>query len=215
MDSDERLSRFRKMLRSMKEQHLQVPLFISISMDPPFENSIQDIVEKYSMFTFFIQNDKRSQFEHYSFLAETISSYDIENTWCIFTDDDDFSHPSRTSVFNDHLHNVDQCNIDVVYDTCVLTQFEDLNGTITSVRSSKSLEYVTIACKLRVLRDFLSKAKGNLCKAGCDMVFSAYTSCKTSYQSFHSDQWLYEYTVRPGCNRSKAYGDKICWAGLL
>jgi len=205
INGEKRLSNFQKMLKSIAGQKVKVPLFVSISaISDEIRIEIEKITKMYPSFTFFIQDKKLTQFEHYTFLANTALSYDPELTWCIFTDDDDISHSSRSKVFLEHIDSITD-NTDVVTDTTVYTKYTDVNNVVFSefFKPIKT-EYIIHACKLCCLQEFCKKASSKiLAMAGCDMIFSVWlTSGKT--KTFHNKTWLYEYTIRPGANRSIA-----------
>lgn len=206
-----RLSLFRKMLRSISNQHFQVPLFVSVSVvNKDLENEVLKITKEYPNFTFFIQDKQFTQFEHYAFLAEALS-YDPNKTWCVFTDDDDISNVNRTEVFMKHINSVTD-DIDVVRDTAVWTKYacpftiKDVNDesddVITYDFIKPTNEYVVNACRLHVFQEFCRKAStlNLLTRTGCDMIFASWIPQKKS-KTFHNDSWLYEYTIRPKTSR--------------
>lgn len=207
---------FRKMLKSIDNQQLQVPLFVSVSIaNVALNNEILDIAKQYPNFTFFIQDKCFTQFEHYAFLAKALS-YDSYKTWCLFTDDDDISNVNRTKVFMKHINTVKD-NIDIVRDTSVRTKYtnhletkgvdDESDDAIVQDFIQPANEYIVNACKLAILQEFCRKASKStlLTMTGCDMIFGAWiTTTKQNSATFHSDNWLYEYTIRPNTNRSIA-----------
>lgn len=209
-----RLSNFRKMLKSMANQEAQVPLFVSVStINDKVKHEVQSIAKEYPSFTFFIQDNKMTQFQHYAFLANVALSFDPKNTWCIFTDDDDVSHPSRAKVFLEHINSVTD-DTNVVIDTAVYTKYanmfnqesdDDIDDVIVSEFFKPTIsEYVIHACELSVLQEFCRKAPPPiLAMTGCDIVFTSWLGTGKK-KTFHNDTWLYEYTIRPGTSRSIA-----------
>lgn len=159
IDGKKRLSNFRKMLYSITCQQLHVPCFVSIStINDELTNEVKRIQNENPCFTFFIQDKKLTQFQHYTFLANALSC-DSKDTWCIFTDDDDISHSIRTKVFWEHINSVID-DTDAVCDTAVLTKyanmFSDKNDNdledviIREFFKPITTEYVIYACKLCV-----------------------------------------------------------------
>lgn len=209
IDGEERLLRFRKMLKSVAGQVVHVPLFISVStIDNAFKNDILLLAKKYIEFVFFVQDDKLSQFQHYNFLAQAALSYNPETTWCMFTDDDDVSYCTRTAVFLHHIANSSN-NICVVKDTAVRTQYE-IEGTISDKGYDTSHEYITHACRLLVLQEFCKRASNEiLTQVGCDMIFNVWLMMQR-INTFHNSHSLYEYTIRPDANtcRFQAYSER-------
>lgn len=206
-----RLSMFRRMLKSIAEQRLQVPLFVSVSTaNNVLTNEALNITKEYPTFTFFIQDNCLTQFEHYSFLSKALS-YDPNKTWCIFTDDDDISNVNRTEVFMKHINNVKD-GINIVRDTAVWTKYtnhliekgidDETDDVIVDDFMRPTNEYIVNACKLCILQDFCRKASKTtlLTITGCDMIFGAWITTKDSI-TFHNTTWLYEYTIRPKTNR--------------
>jgi hypothetical protein len=195
IDSEARMSRFRIMLKSIVHQVVNVPLFISVSTNnETFKNELLVIAKEHTEFVFFIQDCRLSQFQHYAFLAQAALSHNPETTWCIFTDDDDVSHCTRSCVFLDHIVNSPD-NISVVRDTAVRTQYET-KGKISGKSYHTSSEYITYACKLRVLQDYCQRASDAILSlVGCDMMFAVYMGMQP-INTFHNSHWLYEYTVR-------------------
>lgn len=214
-----RLSNFRKMLKSIVSQKVQVPLFVSVSTSNDYlQQEVKSIAEEHPHFTFFIQDNKLTQFEHYAFLANAALSYDPQQTWCIFTDDDDVSHPSRTKVFLEHISSITD-DTEVVVDTAVYTKYanvfnqeddDDVDDVIVSEFFKPiTTEYVIHACKLCVLQEFCNKASAPiLAMAACDIVFTTWLS-QGKTKNFHNKTWLYEYTIRPGTSRSIAFKENL------
>lgn len=202
IDSEKRLSRFRIMLKSISDQVAKVTLFVSVStIDDKFENDLLVIAKEHKEFVFFIHDYRLTQFQHYAFLAQAALSYNPETTWCIFTDDDDVSHCTRSCVFIDHIANLPQ-NILVVQDIAVHTQYE-ANGKISGRSYDTSPEYITYACRLRVLQEFCQRASNTILSlVGCDMMFAVYMGMQP-INTFHNSHWLYEYTVRPQENTGR------------
>lgn len=202
IDGRERMSRFRIMLKSIIDQVVKVPFFISVStINDKIKNELLVIAKELKEFVFFIQDDKLTQFQHYAFLAQAALSYNPETTWCIFTDDDDVSHCTRNSVFLDYIVN-SPGDVLVVQDTAVYTQYETA-GTICWNSYDKSSEYITYACKLRVLQDFCKRASPKILGlVGCDMMFNVWMSMQPM-MTFHHSHWLYKYTVRPELNTGR------------
>ena len=209
-----RLTLFRKMLNSIDNQQFQVPLFVSVSvMNQELETEVLRIAKEYPNFTFFIQDIQFTQFEHYAFLAEALS-YDPTTTWCMFTDDDDISNFNRTEVFMDHIKSVTD-DIEVVRDTSVRTKYtnhletkcvdDESDDAIIQDFIKPTNEYIVNACKLAILQEFCRKASKStiLTMTGCDMIFQVWVLWNKT-KTFHSDNWLYEYTIRPNTSRSIA-----------
>lgn len=206
---------FQQMLKSIACQHYQVPLFVSVSTaNEALSNEVLDIAMNYPNFTFFIQDNTLSQFEHYAFLAEALS-YDPNKTWCIFTDDDDISNTNRTEVFMKHINSVNN-DIDIVRDTAVWTKYtnhleekgkdDETDDVIVYHLNTPTNEYIVNACKLSILQKFCNKASKStiLQMTGCDMIFGAWITTSQKSVTFHNNSWLYEYTIRPKTNRSIA-----------
>lgn len=214
IDSKKRMSLFRNMLKSMAEQTVNVPFFISISIvdDEKLKGDVQQVTKEYPEFAFFIQDEKLTQFQHYAFLADALS-HDPSSTWCIFTDDDDICHYTRNDVFLKHIMMVSDVT-QVVRDIAVHTEYEK-NGKIMGQCYHTSNEYIVHACRFQVLQEFCKYARDEykcITLIGCDMWFTAWMQQEQTV-TFKNHQWLYKYTIRPQANTSR-FKARIEFEGL-
>lgn len=200
----ERLHNFQMMLDSVKAQYLKIPLFVSLSTIDELKTSVMNLISQYPKFTFYTHLHKYSQFEHYAFLAKSLGqSQNVDDIWCMFSDDDDISHPSRSLRYYNHImyiFNTKNTQIDVVANTSVSVKYLYSHKTPDEAITfyGKSSEYIINACKLKILQEFCQKAGIPLLShTGCDLAFAKWLKQKTR-KEFHCRQWLYEYTLRQG-----------------
>lgn len=110
-----RLDRLRRLLRSVQEQTCKSPLLLSWSVeDPPSDGSafkegmaaeakavIQEFETKGVVHSLPQLRGRRSQFQHYARLRETLKRHvsSDDEPWVFFSDDDDVWHPRRTEEY--------------------------------------------------------------------------------------------------------------------
>jgi hypothetical protein len=106
INSERRVGRLRIMLESWSKQTQQVPMYLSISF-------ASDVLKKLALailkerprtavdLVVLCNKTPKSQFQHYQQLAARVSQeqHTSVKMWCIFTDDDDESHPERTASY--------------------------------------------------------------------------------------------------------------------
>jgi len=87
----ERALLLKAQIQSIMEQTHKVPMYVSMSGETqiPFKEN--------EMLRIYKHDKQMSQFEHYAFLCSKIE--DLENTFCVFCDDDDYSHPERCMFY--------------------------------------------------------------------------------------------------------------------
>ena len=105
----ERLIYWKIMVRSWFRQTCSCRLMISMSCEPHIRDDVTAAIaearEEYNDLTVYFQSDRLTQFQHYSRLADTVTEDDeaADDTWILFTDDDDVWSPHRVSLYDDAL----------------------------------------------------------------------------------------------------------------
>lgn len=95
-----RLDYLRDMVESWRGQVHPVPLFMSISAISKYRQRVLDLVGAVPMLHVTVQPEHLTQGQHYKFLAHLVSGqYDSQNTWTLFTDDDDIWHSQRSMYY--------------------------------------------------------------------------------------------------------------------
>ena len=153
------------------------------------------------------QTEPMSQFEHFNFLAERID--DPTHTFCLFCDDDDFSHPNRT-LFYMSCEDFGQ-SVMFAHTGLLLIQDVDNVTSHSSERCKKMLheskaecinggEYFMYCVRLSQLILFcrVLKSHGYLKLNICDILFgSVLYHTEQKKLANKPPEWVYAYSSRP------------------
>ena len=217
-----RWERFMQMLTSWKEQTWELPLIVSMS----FEESVEGVIKLPEMegLTIIRQRRKTSQFEHYKVLAELDWG---DETWVMFTDDDDLWHEARAEAYVTMLQECRKRGVRpayVVSKTIVATEEDDPPGLETAedvtvlfergvisqevfdkkdVGRMESGNYVEYGVSIQTLRGFLQGVHRELLEHKfCDLAFTRYLreghDLPMCRLQPEGIPWLYFYRRDPG-----------------
>jgi hypothetical protein len=201
------LSRYKallKMLSSVVKQTLNIQVFVSISSNEHMESHIHKLCRvvndmdqdkgkdkgKSWLTIKYRGPHKLTQFEHYCLLANEIYEIHDNNTWCIFSDDDDLWHPSRAQVYNTAIKREE--NNKVV--ACGNSRMSIWKGTENVSKTPG--EYFDFAPHMDVFKGFCGIATdlGVNRLRGCDLIFRNYMrSMPCTVFSTMDALWLYQY----------------------
>lgn len=213
INSYERINYLLFMINSILEQKMKTPLYLSISYIKEVEPHIKILDYKYKnnkLIKIFIHEEKKSQFEHYNFLLQQIDNLFLNNTWCLFTDDDDYNHPNRSLeyykilnskiitkdihyIFNQHTLKIDDLNIN------------NFNLNKYQQKGSISCEYIVFCLKLSFLKKFCSilHIENKLNTHMCDVVLSSILlHTQNNGVNLCLEKWLYLYNNTENLKRS-------------
>ena len=206
IDSKERLNNFIKLLESIRNQTNcedlvdikkdEMDIRISLSHDLEIQEdnliflfNIINPVENKNKFKFYLQNKQFSQFEHYKFLVNKLyNSPDLDenNTWILFSDDDDMWSQTRFGAYSQMINSVPVED----YETTTAICYVD---TQTKIKS-----YAAYCIKLKYLKIFFKYAtKTQIKHKYCDSYLIKFISLygldilKIGY--CESDEILYEW----------------------
>jgi len=215
INSEYRYYLLNNMIKSMIKQEYKIPFYISISYDNIYEYLINKLYIKYknhNIIKIFIQSKQYSQFEHYLFLCLQISEIFHNNTWILFNDDDDYSHPLRSKIYKKLL---DDNKIDKTINSlyCPNVLKIDNNFQITNTyeyyKNNRNIifsgEYYVYCTKLSVLKKFcyIMKSFKLLNTHLCDIVFGSILLNTESIIYKESKDWLYLYNNRSSSDNSR------------
>ena len=172
---------------------------VSLSFDEEYITHVQDLQNKHPS-SLHVHLQRKSQFEHYCFLASLEFDSGIE-WWVMFFDDDDVCHPLRHKVYSQFID-----NNDIVYiDECALYE---LNRPFEYCNQ----EYFAFACKLDIFRYFFIFNSNYLFAInGCDLIFRNYLralpNCKIVSRKEWQAQvtntdWLYIHGLKTNCQHA-------------
>jgi hypothetical protein len=225
--STRRLHALLRMLRSLADQSLRAPVWLSISTCASAPELREKAAAALSSFEVTVRWRERamSQFEHYALLvAEVEEAW----RWCIFCDDDDYCHPSRTAWYAAAAAAAAGCETDAILCS---------NGTLSAMlRGATELdlagleahaaanprcvglggsEHWMFAAKTCVLRAFCEGVPPTILEsAGCDIVWRnllRLSRCEVS----ESPTWLYAKTMEPDCDEHVSLGAKYDEASIV
>jgi len=102
--STRRLRALVRMLRSIADQSVRAPMWLSVSCGAP--EMQEEAAAALSAFDINVRWRERamSQFEHYALLASEVEN---EYAWCILCDDDDYCHPNRVAWYKAAIESCD------------------------------------------------------------------------------------------------------------
>lgn len=175
-------------------------VLISVSFAPEFETCLRTLLDTHTEVRAFIQHTQLSQFEHYAKLAQEIRAIPSLE-WCMFFDDDDFSHPRR---FNMYRSFTDAPYNNIVYFTGAQKSVCDSEAwgmsleTLNKVgdTSEGGQEYFMFAVRMNILRFFCDNVGDDiLAMRECDLVFRSFLRCLPCLLVPNIEkQWLYAHT---------------------
>lgn len=225
----ERLHALQVMINSIKNQTFQISLYISISCDDELKINIDNIINLYKneLIHFIFHEGKLSQFEHY---FELCKYYDLNKNdiWCIFCDDDDFSHPLRSISYKNAINTTNLNHQSVYfheYELQVDSDIYDLNESIDANYNLNSLnkklndtsakiteggqDYFMFASRINVLYFFFQIFKKNiLLNTGCDLIWRNLQRCLPCKIIKNTDSlWLYAHKRSIALSPSTLYVD--------
>lgn len=193
-------------LKSINEQTYKIPFHLSVYATNPICIPGSD-----EFINVHIQPKPLSQFEHFCYLVNT-TIQDLEKTFCIFCDDDDFSHPRR---FLFYATGVDQGQMSLLACDSVLLINEDRNTLEQCERLLEEKgaeiinghEYFMFCVRASVLKQFCEILRKYKCLNSpyCDILFNAVLF--HANKLWRTSHWLYAYSVRPGRDRDKEIED--------
>jgi hypothetical protein len=187
IDAPERALLLKAHIQSIAEQSHPVRMFVSVSGKLPID--LRADGEKLTVFAHGAER-KLSQFEHYEHLVEQLAALmppgAFERTFCVFCDDDDYSHPSRCAFY---AAAPDQGQHSMLATDAVLLLADD--------RVVNGHEYFMFALRAPKLRAFCGvlRARGLLGSPVCDILLGSLLvhSTKLWRPPQPAAPWLYAY----------------------
>lgn len=212
IDSERRWLLLQRMIASVQAQTHAVRLYISASCAQERRHHLQELVRMADGQSLVVlaQDQHCSQFEHYQHIVRHLLP-SLEDIWCLFTDDDDFSHPERAAVFHQALATMDLRSTDYAIGSVrALLVLPDVGGVASAKDAApgrdgaaliNGLEYVTYLTRATFLRRFCQTCGGALRSPMCDVLLSStlWQCCRTN---IYPDHWLYAYTRALGPSRA-------------
>lgn len=184
----ERALLLRSHIQSIMEQTHKVHMYVSISGNLPFDILSNDTLHVYT------HGQTMSQFEHYNFLSKIIKGQD--DVFCVFCDDDDFSHPDRCRFY---ASCTDQGQIGLLASESLFLLND--NNVVDGH------EYFMFSMRLSKLRRFCEILDDHKCLQSpvCDLLLgSVLIKSKTLSRTCKPTKWLYAYN-----NKDKYREDEI------
>ena len=212
---ENRYGLLKSMIESVKLQIHQIPIYISTSSTPECEHLIKQLCMQYKhsqTIKIFSHETQLSQFEHYAFLCSQIPNIFLNNTWCLFCDDDDYNHPSRSMHYRNLLLSttyLKKCHSALFQSTLMVhesptTQNHTLSQlkNCTKTRTVPGAEYVLHCTRLFTLNKFCNfmMRHGKLKSMMCDLVMGSLLF-NLDFTWGKSDHWLYAYSCRSTSDR--------------
>jgi hypothetical protein len=206
------------MIKSVLNQTIKIPIYISISSNEECHKDIKELETKYQHHNYvkiFLHNDKKSQFEHYSFLCGQISEILHSITWCMFCDDDDYCHPKRASNYYEMIKNTNRRDLAVQNNNVLLLQesvdtcdhsleycLQSLKDRINNTNVCYNAEYFTYCTRLSTVTLFCNIMKRHflLHSPLCDVVLGS-VLWNRSRLFCRENKWMYAYSIRSSKDR--------------
>jgi hypothetical protein len=192
INNERRLQYFVYMIQSWREQKYHVPLHVSISYAPQFEQLIDRIASQNSKqgLSIYRTHQHLTQFEHYDRLAKLMDV--APETWCLFTDDDDLWNPMRSHFYHHAITKALSTDIkSQISDVRSPSTFsEETEQVMLSVKKfaelptelptnfvykSHNINYVSFSCRFRHFKQFLEK---------CPSIFKTHKFCDVLFSRF-------------------------------
>lgn len=162
---------------------------------------------------------RMSQFQHLEFLVHHVPN--PERTFCLFTDDDDFSHPSRTAFYAYCGDRGQRCML--ACDALLVMDGDPAAHTLQCCEQQLSAgkarivdgrEYFMFCVRAQELARFcgIMRSFGAITSPVCDLLFNSvmmhtdkglWRSARRS-QGSQGSQWLYAYNNRPSSDRASS-----------
>lgn len=207
-----RLRHFENLLKSFIKQTVKCKMYISISCDsqPELLKSLKDLIlyieTQTNLIKIHVQGTKKSQFEHYNYLVQTLTQNNHKKVWCLFTDDDDYLAPTRNEHYIKLVETLSDTEVCAMIPTMLYSSWDNskINESILNLYLSerKNLtkvfrngrEYVTYCVRLDILQSFCKFMgyQGKLETKQCDVVFGTLLQNLCTTVSRPS-VWLYAY----------------------
>lgn len=175
INCNERLIHFRQLLRSINKQRNTIDknIIISLSYDTDIQiDSTIKLIEKYRFQLLNNKTTKLSQFEHYNNIVVNAEISDPDNTWIIFSDDDDIWSDDRLHMYNILIPNVHSNKIVTVIKT---PSYQLTNSEIKKMTGNGN--YVDRCVRYTYVKFFFENINlKSLKNKFCDMFFSSLIS---------------------------------------
>jgi hypothetical protein len=166
-----RLQFFIKLLGTINNQidyfddiDVRISLSYDINIDKNEIDFLLDKINKYN-FKFYFQNQKLSQFEHYKFLVSELDTFDENNTWILFSDDDDEWSDNRLAAYHHMLNYIPLEDYDKTTSICYTNKKNKTGSTYIG-------SYVDYCVRLKYLKIFFKYSTDEQLKHKfCDCCF--------------------------------------------
>ncbi len=173
LDCKERLSNFLQLIDNIKEQidyYEKIELSASISHGNFISKQellhVLGLTNQYN-FKYYVHEEKQSQFMHYKFLTSTLHYNDDENTWILFSDDDDEWANNRLGIYQYLLENINNDDYHLTTSICYASKNVPMINYIGT--------YVDYCVKLKYLKIFFDNThEQQLNNKYCDSYFVKY-----------------------------------------
>lgn len=163
IDSNKRLHNFIKLLESINNQidyYDELCVHISLSYDENINKNetvaLLSIINK-NHFDIYYQDISLKQFEHYKFLMDKIIECDENNTWILFSDDDDEWAENRLAAYHYMINCIPTENYDITTNICYTNESNKIASTYVGI-------YVDYCVKLKYLKIFFKSLTENQIK---------------------------------------------------
>jgi hypothetical protein len=195
VNSLKRIERVLTLFSSIKKQS-QMPtrtiMSMSSSLDKENSTAIQSVLEaaKEASVEVIQQAHALKQFEHYDFLTNLLKDYS-DNTWILFSDDDDIWHEDRIASYQQAISTVDEKCMTVKSLVC------KRNDKIMKLAIDVLNCYVNYATRLSRLRLFMSGTSLQVKRhASCDLLFARFMALRVPITGFTTKEgnWMYDWT---------------------
>ncbi|XWV24525.1 hypothetical protein QJ856_gp1266 [Tupanvirus deep ocean] len=171
IDNRKRLQHFIKLLGTINNQvdyFDDIDVRISLSHDKNINrDEMNFLLEKINKnnFKFHFHDKQLYQFEHYKFLVNELNQFDDENTWIIFSDDDDEWADNRLAAYH---HMINYISTSEYEKTTSICYSNDKTKTIGNYTGS----YIDYCVKLKYLKVFMENVTNEqLQHKFCDCYF--------------------------------------------
>ena len=169
LECDERVNNFIKLLDIIASQKKcsQKNIYISLSHDSHI--NIVKVLQHVKIYDFIVvySQKKLSQFEHYNKLIKTIQIDDPENTWIIFSDDDDIWSENRLFTC-ESLINKKEMTDQIIY--LKFSSYALIGGRLEPMGAGKN--YVDYCIRYKYIKLFFDNVSAGAFKHKfCDIFF--------------------------------------------
>lgn len=175
LDSERRVQYFLELLQCYRDQSSIAEFHISISFEKEISEDVKkvfsfiiDLKKKNYPITFYVQKERKYQFEHYKILSQ--KSF-LGNPWIIFSDDDDLWDNKRVSICFNTIE-----SLKIEPPMIFYPNFKIGDKTIIVDDLTKEIdEYVLTSCRLSNFKNFFDQASDFVLKrVNCDFIFLRY-----------------------------------------